>query len=124
MNAGRLAPGHHAVTTSDSSSPARRARLGWYTYDWANSVFTTSVTSVFFGPYVTDAARQGAGPDGFIHPLGIPIAAESYVPFVIGLSVFLQIFVLPTAAALTTRYSKGLVLGVLALAGSAAATAM
>ncbi|GAA3086965.1 UMF1 family MFS transporter [Kribbella aluminosa] len=102
----------------------RRARLGWYGYDWANSVFTTSVTSVFFGPYLTDAARAGAGPDGSIHPLGIGISAASYVPFVIGLSVFLQIFVLPTAAALTTRHHKGRLLGVLLLVGGGAATAM
>ncbi|GAA1553108.1 MFS transporter [Kribbella hippodromi] len=103
---------------------ARRARLGWYGYDWANSVFTTSVTSVFFGPYLTDAARAAAGPDGSVHPLGLSISAASYVPFVIGLSVFLQIFVLPTAAALTTRHHKGRLLGVLLLIGGGAATAM
>ncbi|WP_327633995.1 MFS transporter [Kribbella sp. NBC_00482] len=102
----------------------RRARVGWYGYDWANSVFTTSVTSVFFGPYLTDAARAAAGPGGTVHPLGIGISAASYVPFVVGLSVFLQIFVLPTAAALTTRHDKGRLLGVLLLVGGGAATAM
>ncbi|MGC4943547.1 MFS transporter [Kribbella sp. DT2] len=103
---------------------ARRGQWGWYGYDWANSVFTTSVTSVFFGPYLTDAAERAAGADGFLHPLGIPIAAQSFFPYVAGLSVFLQIFVLPTAAALTTRYHRGLLLAVFSISGATAATAM
>ena len=28
----------------------KRERLGWYSYDWAMSVFNTSVTTVFLGP--------------------------------------------------------------------------
>ena len=42
----------------------RRERFGWYSYDWAMSVFNTSVTTVFLGPYLTAVAEDGAGPDG------------------------------------------------------------
>ena len=41
----------------------RRERFGWYSYDWAMSVFNTSVTTVFLGPYLTAIAREAAGPD-------------------------------------------------------------
>ena len=35
----------------------KRERFGWYSYDWAMSVFNTSVTTVFLGPYLTAIAR-------------------------------------------------------------------
>jgi UMF1 family MFS transporter len=102
----------------------RRGRLGWYCYDWANSVYTTSVTSIFFGPFITDVCERAADSDGYLRPLGIPILAGSFFPYLTGLSVFLQIFVLPTAAALTERHDKGTLLGALACCGSGAAISM
>ena len=49
-----------AATTGPTSPAAdralRRERFGWYSYDWAMSVFNTSVTTVFLGPYLTAVA--------------------------------------------------------------------
>ncbi|MEI5103007.1 MFS transporter [Streptomyces sp. PmtG] len=102
----------------------RRGRLGWYGYDWANSVFTTSVTSIFFGPYITDVSENAADADGYLHPLGIPVLAGSFYPYVSALSVLLQVFVLPLAAALTERHDKGRLLAVFAVVGACAASGM
>ena len=106
------------------SRPAARGRLGWYTYDWANSVFTTTVTTVFFGPYLTATARDAAGPDGFLHVLGVPVHAESFYPFVVALSVILQVFVLPAAAGLAARVDRGLLLATLSSTGALTTAAM
>ena len=67
-----------------TSTPEQR---GWYWYDWANSVFTTSVTTVFLGPYLTDVAERAAGgEDGTLHPLGIPVSPGSVFPYLLSLS--------------------------------------
>ncbi|MEV6164512.1 MFS transporter [Streptomyces sp. NPDC052052] len=102
----------------------RRGRMGWYGYDWANSVFTTSVTSIFFGPYITDVSEKAADADGFLHPVGIPVLAGSYYPYISALAALLQVFVLPTAAALTERHDKGRLLCAFAVTGAVAATGM
>lgn len=117
-----------ARSAPDVTDPApaaqRRGRLGFYCYDWANSVFTTTVTSVFFGPYLTDVTRAAADAGGHVRPFGIPVLAESFFPYVVGLSVFLQIFVLPTAAVLTRRHGKGPLLAAASFTGATAAIAM
>lgn len=74
-------------------------RLSWYFYDWANSAFSTTVATVFLGPYITELAKQHAV-DGLIDVLGFKIAAGSFFPYVISLSVFLQVFLLPIIGAL------------------------
>ncbi|MFN8360550.1 MAG: MFS transporter [Candidatus Kapaibacterium sp.] len=82
-------------------NPATRAeRIGWYAYDWANSAFSATVIAVFIGPYLTDIAHSAADADGFIHPLGIAVKAASYFPYLISLSVFLQVFFLPVLGAI------------------------
>jgi hypothetical protein len=35
--------------------------VGWYFYDWADSAFSTSVVTVFLGPYLGAVARRAAG---------------------------------------------------------------
>jgi UMF1 family MFS transporter len=57
----------------------KRERTGWYFYDWANSAFSTTVITVFLGPFLTTITEQAAGCaidadtcDGTVHPLGIP----------------------------------------------------
>ncbi|HQY94528.1 MFS transporter, partial [Caldilinea sp.] len=37
-----------------------REQVGWYFYDWANSAFSTTVVSVFLGPYLTAVTRAAA----------------------------------------------------------------
>lgn len=81
----------------------RRERRGWYMYDWANSVFYTTVVSVFLGPYLTSVTKTAADATGFVYPLGIPVRAESFYPYVVSLSVILQVLLLPVAGAVADR---------------------
>ena len=39
----------------------RRERTGWYFYDWASSAFSTTVVTVFLGPFLTSVAEQASG---------------------------------------------------------------
>ncbi|MEU2350681.1 MFS transporter [Modestobacter sp. NPDC049651] len=103
----------------------RRERFGWYSYDWANSVFTTSVTTVFLGPYLTSVAEDAAGSDGRIHPLGIAVPPGSFWGYLLSLSVLLQVVVLPVTGAIADRSgAKRQLLAVLAGIGSVATLAL
>ncbi|MES2765876.1 MAG: MFS transporter [Bacteroidota bacterium] len=89
---------------SDTTSPStRRERTGWYMYDWANSAFGTTVVAVFLGPYLTSIAKTAADSAGFIYPLGVKVHHGSFFPYIVSLSVFLQVFVLPLAGAIADR---------------------
>ncbi|MCZ2811872.1 MFS transporter [Modestobacter sp. VKM Ac-2979] len=81
----------------------RRERAGWYSYDWAMSVFNTSVTTVFLAPYLTSIAEAAADADGRIHPLGISVPPGSWFGYVLSLSVVLQVLVLPITGAIADR---------------------
>jgi MFS transporter, UMF1 family len=88
----------------------RRERTGWYFYDWANSAFSTTVITVFLGPFLTTVTEQAAGCalgaddcNGRVHPLGVTIAAGSYYPYLVSLSVLLTVFVLPVMGAIADR---------------------
>ncbi|GAB4208703.1 MAG: MFS transporter [Roseiflexaceae bacterium] len=89
-----------AGTYTATEAGNRRERIGWYMYDWANSAFTTTVVTVFFGPYLTSLTRNAADASGFVYPLGIPVAAGSFYPYMVSLSVLLQVFVLPILGAI------------------------
>ncbi|MGX6606538.1 MFS transporter [Micromonosporaceae bacterium Da 78-11] len=111
---------------------ARRERTGWYFYDWANSAFQTTVITVFLGPFLTSVTEQAAGCgigadvcDGRVHPLGIAVAAGSFFPYMVSLSVLLTVFVLPVMGALADRAprKKPLLAGA-AFTGAAATVAM
>ncbi|WP_027941269.1 MFS transporter [Amycolatopsis taiwanensis] len=110
--------------TATDDEGRRGGRVGWYAYDWANSVFTTTVTSIFFGPFITEVGERAADGDGYLHPLGIPVLASSFYPYLVALSVFLQVLVLPSAAVLTRRHDKGLLLGTLSTCGAGATIGM
>ncbi|MBQ1039122.1 MFS transporter [Micromonospora sp. C81] len=121
-------------TVDDTPPPAstRRERRGWYIYDWANSAFQTTVITVFLGPFLTTVAELAAGCelgadscDGSVYPLGIKIAAGSYYPYLISLSVFLTVFVLPVIGAIADRSAhKKRLLGGAAFTGAGATIAM
>ncbi|MEO3771058.1 MFS transporter [Micromonospora sp. B9E7] len=121
-------------TVGDTLPPAstRRERRGWYIYDWANSAFQTTVITVFLGPFLTTVAEVAAGCelgadscDGFVYPLGIKVAAGSYYPYLISLSVFLTVFVLPVIGAIADRSAhKKRLLGGAAFTGAGATIAM
>lgn len=74
-----------------------REIFGWLTYDWANSVFFTTVVSAFIGEYITSLAQQAVGENGVVLSLGFlgTVTARSLFPYSVGLSVFLQVFFLP-----------------------------
>ena len=60
----------------------KREIFGWAMYDWANSAFSTTVGTVFLGPYVASLARSAAEAAGTITVpfLGIPVAPDSLFP--------------------------------------------
>jgi UMF1 family MFS transporter len=76
-----------------------REQRGWYLYDFANSAFSTTVVTLFLGPYLTALAKNAADAGGYVHPLRIPIDARSYWSFVVSLSVILQVIFLPMVGA-------------------------
>jgi UMF1 family MFS transporter len=84
----------------------RRELFGWYIYDWANSAFYTTVIAVFIGPYLTAIAEAAADANGYIYPLGIKVASGSFHPYVVGLSVFLQMIFLPILGAISDYSNK------------------
>ncbi len=117
-----------AMTDTDRPAAGRRERTGWYFYDWANSAFSTTVLTVFLGPFLTSITKVAAGCElgaddctGRVHPLGISVAAGSYFPYVVSLSVFLTVFVLPVMGAIADRAPrKKVLLAVTAFIASAA----
>ena len=110
---------------TDDAVERRREQHGWYMYDWACSVYSTSVLTVFLGPYLTSVAEAAADPDGFVHPLGIPIRAGSFFAYAVSASVILSIFVMPMAGAAADRTGrKKPLLAAAAYVGAAATTGM
>ena len=103
----------------------RREIRGWAMYDWANSAFSTTVGTVFLGPYVTELARGAAGPDGMARFLGLGIAPASFLPFAISLSVLLQVFFLPILGAIADySHIRKQMLMFFAILGASLTTAM
>ncbi|MDY7087050.1 MAG: MFS transporter [Actinomycetota bacterium] len=99
-----------APGTAFTPATGRRERTGWYFYDWANSAFSTTVLTVFLGPFLTTTAEIAAGCElgaddctGRVHPFGLTIAAGSFYPYVVSLSVLLTVFVLPIMGAVADR---------------------
>ncbi|NTU56870.1 MAG: MFS transporter, partial [Anaerolineales bacterium] len=74
--------------------------FGWAMYDWANSAFSTTVGTVFLGPYIASLAAASSGADGMARFLGIPIAPDSFLPYCISFSVGLQVLFLPILGAI------------------------
>ncbi len=113
-------------------SSTRRERTGWYFYDWAMSAFSTTVITVFLGPFLTTVTELAAGCElgadtcsGYVYPLGIKVAAGSYFPYLVSLSVFLTVFVLPVVGAVADRTAhKKRLLAAMAFTGAGATVAM
>ena len=80
----------------------RNEIFGWLTYDWANSVFSTTVLGVLIGDYITTLAQKAVGENGVVVSFGgwDLVTAKSVFSYTIGLSVFLQIFFLPLLGAI------------------------
>lgn len=103
----------------------------WCTYDWANSVFQTSVLTVFLSLYLTAVAQADARASGrpcptalrdcAVSAFGFQVQAGSIFGFVLAGSTFIQILVLPVTGAIADRArNKKALLGGFALVGAAA----
>jgi MFS transporter, UMF1 family len=71
-------------------------------YDWANSAFSTTVGTVFLGPYVANLARsaaEAAGSMGLFHFSAFP-SPDSFLPYCISFSVGMQVLFLPILGAI------------------------
>ncbi|KOX07830.1 MFS transporter [Nocardiopsis sp. NRRL B-16309] len=131
-----------AVPSADNSpSPdprqRRREQRGWYLYDWANSVFITSVVTVLIGPYMSTLACASAGaadaaacqdPSLALAPLGVDwftLHPNALYPALTTLAILLQIVLLPSVGAMVDRSRhKRRWLFFLALGGSACTAAL
>jgi UMF1 family MFS transporter len=93
------------MTSAEATRPAindKREIRGWAMYDWANSAFSTTVGTVFLGPYVASLAAGAAkaSSDGMARLAGLPIAPDSFFPYCVSLSVGLQVLFLPILGAI------------------------
>ncbi|WP_320784895.1 MFS transporter [Streptomyces sp. CRN 30] len=111
--------------TGDGTADRRREQRGWYFYDWACSVYSTSVLTVFLGPYLTSVAKAAADADGYVHPLGIPVRAGSFFAYSVSLSVVLAVVIMPLVGAAADRTGrKKPLLAAAAYLGAAATAGM
>ncbi|MFG2881059.1 MFS transporter [Streptomyces sp. NPDC048297] len=114
----------HAQAAGEAAG-LRREQRGWYFYDWACSVYSTSVLTVFLGPYLTAVAEHAADADGYVHPLGIPVRAGSFFAYSVSLSVILAVVVMPLVGSVADRTGrKKPLLAAAAYTGAAATTGM
>jgi UMF1 family MFS transporter len=90
------------MTTAQATTNDRREIFGWAMYDWANSAFSTTIGTVFLGPYIATLAAESAkaNPDGLARFFGIPVAPDSFLPYCISFSVGLQVLFLPILGAI------------------------
>lgn len=131
--------------TVGSAPERRREQRGWVWYDWANSVFSSSVVTVFGSNYLVavaaDAARadtalNGARPcvgsDGQdsnlincqIDVLGWHVQAGSLWGYLLSLAAIVHVLIVPLVGAISDRtQNKKRILAISAF-GGAAATAM
>ena len=116
------------MSVSAAPSPtvySRREQIGWYFYDWANSAFSTTVITVFLGPYLTSVTQNAADATGYVYPVGIPVLADAFFPYLVSLSVVLQVFFLPILGAIADySNAKKPLMGLFAYIGAFATIAM
>ena len=118
------------------SDARRREQRGWSFYDWANSVFPTSIITVFFSVYIgavaaedakTDIARNGPNPcpDGDklrscdVSFLGLQFPAGSLWGYLLSVATVVLVLVLPITGAIADRtQNKRLMLAIFAFSGA------
>src|SRR5512142_2155018 len=90
------------MATTEARVNDKREIFGWAMYDWANSAFSTTIGTVFLGPYVASLAAAAAKGDsnGLARLGGIGIAPDSFFPYCISISVVLQVLFLPIVGAI------------------------
>jgi UMF1 family MFS transporter len=83
----------------------RREQRAWYWYDWANSAYVTTVTTVLFAPYLIAIAKEAAVDDR-ISVLGLSVAPGSLPSYIITFSTLLSAVILPPLGALADRTAR------------------
>ncbi|GLZ28370.1 MFS transporter [Lentzea sp. NBRC 105346] len=110
------------VVDSDAGTAERRRKeqRGWVWYDWANSVFPTSVVTVFLSLYLpavamdaakADTARNGlnpcAGDNAFDHcdvsVAGLQFPIGSLWGYLLSFATVIQVIILPIMGAIADR---------------------
>lgn len=76
-----------------------KKRRAWYLYDWANSAYSTTVITLFLGPFLTALAKSQET-NGLVNFFGINIPSGSVFPYSISISVLLQAILLPIIGSL------------------------
>jgi UMF1 family MFS transporter len=126
-----------AASETDPRASSREQR-GWMFYDWANSAYATTVVAVILGPYLNTMAKQAAcaqrGLGGAacekaenvsLEFLGITLSYDSWFPYVLGLSILIQVGVLPVTGAVADRSRrKTQILALFAYVGAGATMLM
>lgn len=77
----------------------------WYMYDFASSAFSTTVITVFLGPYLTTVAKS-ASVNGLVDFFGLNINPDSLFAYGISISVILQVFILPLLGSIVDLTGK------------------
>jgi MFS transporter, UMF1 family len=136
-----------SAETVPNAPDRKREQRGWVWYDWANSVFPTSVTTVFGSLYLTavaaeaalaDTATNGPNPcpsdgDGGTNKLvdcqidvfGLHFQAGSLWGYLLAVATVVQVLVVPIMGAIADRTQrKKRMLATFAFGGSAATTLM
>src|SRR3972149_8596995 len=90
------------MSTETAMVNDRKEIFGWAMYDWANSAFSTTVGTVFLGPYVASLARAAAEAAGTaaVSFFGISVAPGLFLPYCISFSVGMQVLFLPILGAI------------------------
>ncbi len=80
-----------------------REQKAWYWYDWANSAYTTTIGTVFFGPYFISLAENAVGENGRfeVGPLSMPPGSLFF--WLITVSTILSAVILPPLGAYADR---------------------
>lgn len=133
--------------TVPSAPDRKREQRGWVWYDWANSVFPTSVTTVFGSLYLTavaaeaaiaDKATNGPNPcpsdgDGGTNKLvdcqigiaGLHFQAGSLWGYLLAVATVVQVLIVPVMGAIADRgQHKKRMLAIFAFGGATATVLM
>jgi len=116
-----------AVATDQSVVNDKREIFGWAMYDWANSAFSTTIGTVFLGPYLASLAAGAAAAhaDGMARFFGIPVAPDSFFPYAVSFSVGLQVLFLPILGAIADySHRRKQMMQLFAVAGAMATIAL
>jgi MFS transporter, UMF1 family len=82
-----------------------REQRAWYWYDWANSAFVTTVSTVLVGPYLIGIA-ENAAVDDRVGLLGFDVAPGALPAFLVTISTLFSALVLPPLGGFMDRTEK------------------